>query len=169
MKFKTSGKLLIILEEPMIDIWNEYRKTERWHNIIHIHNNVMWDSQYSIEYSPHSVWIMLWTRLWIIKCNQLDLKTLRFWPIMPKKLFGDTTGYLHCIVFCVFKSSLGQWSQRWPTFMCDCHNLTSQAHKLTHLCASQGRRTWTLKWDHNFIHKLCYLVFNYIAITFNRQ
>ena len=24
------------------------------HNIIQIHNNVMWDSQYSMEHSPHS-------------------------------------------------------------------------------------------------------------------
>ena len=59
---------------------------------------------------------------------------------MPQKVFLDTTGYLLCIVHCVFKSSLGQRSQQWPTFMCDCHNLTSQAHKLTHLCASQGRK-----------------------------
>ena len=27
------------------------------HNIIQIHNNVMWDSQYYAEYVPHLVWM----------------------------------------------------------------------------------------------------------------
>ena len=34
------------------------------HNIIHVHNNVMWDGQYYAKYSSHSVW--MWGILCII-------------------------------------------------------------------------------------------------------
>jgi hypothetical protein len=34
------------------------------HNIIQIHNNVSWDWQYSMEYSPYSIY--MWEFLWIL-------------------------------------------------------------------------------------------------------
>lgn len=59
------------------------------HNIIQVHNDVMWDWPYSTELSPHLVWIWgifcgivlahitlsgIWIMLWIIYSDQVRLK-----------------------------------------------------------------------------------------------
>ena len=59
-------------------LWN-------WHNIIHIHNNVMWDGQY---FASHSIWIMgcyawyrrshitllwIWMTLWVFTYKWLTM------------------------------------------------------------------------------------------------
>ena len=82
-----------------IELW---RLTPR-HNIVHIHNSMLWNWQLSTEYSPHSNW--MWRIFYIIilvPCNTvMDLNNVMessmyyssLWPMPP-------VSFWHCRYYC---------------------------------------------------------------------
>ena len=57
------------------------------HNIVHIHNNVMWDWQYFMKYFPHSYWIMLCDLT--LTCILFDLTTHACSTIMEPEVISE--------------------------------------------------------------------------------
>ena len=105
---------LVGFEKWLVDVTRFHGKfTNHARGIYKIHNNVMWDRQYSTKYSLHSGWMweysmehcqshktLLW--IWVLlcriyielikknrkiaNCKWLVVETLGYWLIMPKNL-----------------------------------------------------------------------------------
>ena len=82
----------------------------RLHNIIQIHNNVLWDWQYSTEYSPHSnTWICHpnFQSTWVLSC------IFNWWLRDGVKLQCQLIGGTHFFISCFIAKKLNLLRLLW--------------------------------------------------------
>ena len=123
---------------------------DRDHNIIQMHNNVLWDWEYFVQYSSHSAWMkeyfveyclshktLLW--IWILLCSKCEILFLQFikfctqagitWHLTPNQ--NGVAEHKHQIIINPQADNSSKWIQRarsiflqrrrWCTHDCTCN------------------------------------------------